>query len=161
MLNRFLKYNNRTNIKKVTSIFQKYYYSSSVIPKAPLLINGEFVESETKEYIDVINPATNKKVLQVPQATQSELLAAVQSAKNAFPGWRETPVTQRQRIMFKFLNLLHENTDRIAESIVKENGKTLVDAKGDIFRGLEVVESSCSLTPYMMGETLENLASGQ
>ena len=161
MLNRFLKFNNRTNIKKVTSIFEKYYYSSSVIPKAPLLINGEFVESETKEYIDVINPATNKKVLQVPQATQSELLAAVQSAKNAFPGWRETPVTQRQRIMFKFLNLLHENTDRIAESIVKENGKTLVDAKGDIFRGLEVVESSCSLTPYMMGETLENLASGQ
>ena len=142
--------------------FQTFIRSSSVaIPKAPLFVQGKFVESETTEYIDVVNPATNKVTLQVPQATQGELEAAVRSAKEAFHSWRGTPITQRQRIMFQFLNLLHDHTDRIAESIVMENGKTLLDAKGDIFRGLEVVESSCFLSPYMMGETLENLASGQ
>lgn len=140
---------------------QLKFSSSVAVPKAPLFVQGKFVQSETTEYIDVFNPATNNVTLRVPQATQSELEAAVRSAKEAFPSWRGTPITQRQRIMFKFLNLLHDHTDRIAESIVMENGKTLLDAKGDIFRGLEVVESSCFLSPYMMGETLENLASGQ
>eukprot|EP00943_MAST-04B_sp_MAST-4B-sp1_P007076 g7076.t1 len=150
----------RKESKVISFIIKKKYYSSNV-PKAPLLINGSFIESQTSNFIDVVNPATNKTILQVPQATQSELEAAVASAKEAFPLWRNTPITQRQRIMHQFLNLLHENTDRIAESIVLENGKTLADAKGDIFRGLEVVESSCFLSPYMMGETLENLATGQ
>ena len=140
---------------------QLKFSSSVATPKAPLFVQGKFVQSETTEYIDVFNPATNNVTLRVPQATQSELEAAVRSAKEAFPKWRGTPITQRQRIMFQFLNLLHDHTDRIAESIVMENGKTLLDAKGDIFRGLEVVESSCFLSPYMMGETLENLASGQ
>ena len=65
--------------------FQTFIRSSSVaIPKAPLFVQGKFVESETTEYIDVVNPATNKVTLQVPQATQGELEAAVRSAKEAF-----------------------------------------------------------------------------
>ena len=90
---------------------QLKFSSSVATPKAPLFVQGKFVQSETTEYIDVFNPATNNVTLRVPQATQSELEAAVRSAKEAFPKWRGTPITQRQRIMFQFLNLLHDHTD--------------------------------------------------
>jgi len=133
---------------------------SNSVPKSPLLINGQFVESTTDRWIDVINPATAEVVSRVPETTQNEMNAAVESSRHAFVDWRKTPVTARQRIMFKFLQLLNENTDEIAAEITRENGKTLADARGDIFRGVEVVETSCSLAPYIMGETLENLAQG-
>ena len=126
----------------------------------PLLIHGEFVESKAHEWIDVINPATDEVVTRVPEATQEELQSAVDSSKKAFVEWRATPVTARQRVMFNFLHLLREHTDDIAVEITKENGKTLADARGDIFRGLEVVETSCSLAPYILGDTLGNLAQG-
>lgn len=86
--------------------------------------------------------------------------AATTAAANAFKTWKEVPVQQRQRVMLKLQHLIRENVDALANSITKEQGKTLADAAGDVFRGLEVVEYTSGATASnMMGETLGNLAS--
>jgi len=125
-----------------------------------LLINGEFRDSETSDWVDVINPATQEIVSKLPECTPGEFQAAVQSAKDAFPAWRNTPVARRQRVMFKLQELIRANMDDLAANITQEQGKTLADAKGDVFRGLEVVEYSCNIAPDMMGEYVEGVAAG-
>jgi malonate-semialdehyde dehydrogenase (acetylating)/methylmalonate-semialdehyde dehydrogenase len=132
--------------------------STSNAPSVPLFINGQFVESKTNKWIDVHNPATNEVVCRTPEATQEEMRAAVDAASKAFPSWRETPISARVRIMFNLQQLIVKHTDDIAKAIVREQGKTFPDAKGDVFRGLEVVEHSCSVASLSMGETLENVS---
>lgn len=132
----------------------------STAASTKLFINGQLVESKTDRWIDVKNPATQEVVTRVPEATQAEMEAAVAAAADAFKTWGQTPVSTRQRVMFRFQQLIQENEAELAEAIVRENGKTYADAKGDIFRGFEVVEASCHLAPAMMGETLDNLARG-
>ena len=123
-------------------------------------INGEFVQSEAKEWIDILNPATQEIIGHVPCSTQSELLRAEQGAAEAFKTWREVPVQQRQRVFFALQALIKEHTEELALSITTEQGKTLPDARGDVFRGLEVVEMACNIGTLIMGETQENLAKG-
>jgi malonate-semialdehyde dehydrogenase (acetylating)/methylmalonate-semialdehyde dehydrogenase len=123
-------------------------------------INGVFEESKTDKWIDLYNPATQELVTRVPQSTPEELNRAAEGAAKAWKSWRDTPVQQRQRVFFKLQALIREHTDELAKSITIEQGKTLQDAKGDVFRGLEVVESACNMGTHLMGETLENLSSG-
>jgi len=124
----------------------------------PLFIDGEFVESNTSHWIDVHNPATQEVVSRVPLATQEEMERAVQSSEKAFKEWKEVPVSSRARMMFKYQSLVAEHMEEIAAAITKEQGKTLADARGDVFRGLEVVEHSCSTASLMLGETANNLS---
>ncbi|KAL5714334.1 hypothetical protein ACHQM5_016313 [Ranunculus cassubicifolius] len=124
------------------------------------LIGGEFVDSEATSTIDVLNPATQEVVSQVPLTTNEEFKAAVSAAKEAFPKWRNTPVTTRQRIMFKLQELIRRDMDKLALNITKEQGKTLKDAHGDVFRGLEVVEHACGMGSLQMGEFVSNVSSG-
>ena len=133
---------------------------SKSIPKVKNFINGVFEESKAKEWIEVINPASQEVVALLPQSTREELERAEKGAAEAFKTWKEVPVQQRQRVYFKFQALIREHTDELALSITTEQGKTLADAKGDIFRGLEVVETACSVGPTLLGETAENLARG-
>lgn len=121
----------------------------------PYFIDNKFVPSETKEFIELYDPATNNLVTRVPQMTDAELEAAVQSAKKAFPAWRNMSVIARQQIMFKFVNLIRENWDRLAASITLEQGKTFVDARGDVLRGLQVAEAAVGAPEFMKGEVLE------
>jgi malonate-semialdehyde dehydrogenase (acetylating)/methylmalonate-semialdehyde dehydrogenase len=125
-----------------------------------LLINGGFVESKTTEWHDVINPATQEVLAQVPFATDAEIDAAVASAKLAFKTWKNTPLAARARIMLKLQALVREHMSRIAHTLSAEQGKTLADAEGDIFRGLEVVEHACSIGSLQLGEFAENVANG-
>ncbi|MFP3701820.1 aldehyde dehydrogenase family protein, partial [Burkholderia sp. SIMBA_013] len=81
----------------------------------------------------------------VPFATVAEVDAAVRSAQAAFAEWKNTPIGVRLRIMLKLQALIRENMSRIAKTLTAEQGKTLPDAEGDIFRGLEVVEHACSI----------------
>eukprot|EP01090_Pellita_catalonica_P023328 TRINITY_DN953_c0_g1_i2.p1 TRINITY_DN953_c0_g1~~TRINITY_DN953_c0_g1_i2.p1 ORF type:complete len:540 (-),score=76.88 TRINITY_DN953_c0_g1_i2:30-1619(-) len=122
-----------------------------------LWIDNEYVESKATEFVDLKNPATQELVTRVPITTKDEMDRAVDSAAAAYPAWRDTPISARVRIMFKFQNLLQKYTDTLAENVVSEQGKTLVDAKGSVFRGLEVVEHSCSTPTLMMGETVEQV----
>jgi malonate-semialdehyde dehydrogenase (acetylating) / methylmalonate-semialdehyde dehydrogenase len=123
-------------------------------------INGKFVDSEATTWFDVINPATQELLYQVPQSSAEELKRAEEGAIQAFQQWKETPVQQRQRVFLNLQRLIREHTEELAKSITLEQGKTLQDARGDVFRGLEVVETACNVAPAMMGETLENLSRG-
>ncbi|MCH9705877.1 MAG: CoA-acylating methylmalonate-semialdehyde dehydrogenase [Proteobacteria bacterium] len=127
--------------------------------KIPLLINGKFINSRSRQSVNVSDPATQKILGQVPMATATEINRAVAEAKKAQALWRETPVPVRMRLMLDFQRLLKENLIPLAKIVAQENGKNLEDAKGDVFRGIEVVEFACSIPTLLMGEGVENVAS--
>lgn len=127
---------------------------------AKLLINGNFIESETQQWQDIINPATQEVIGRVPFATAQEVDAAIAAAQAAFSTWRETPIQVRMRIMLKLQDLIRANMKDIARVLTAEQGKTLADAEGDIQRGLEVVEHACSVGTLQMGEYAEGVARG-
>ncbi len=129
-------------------------------PSVKMLINGAFVESRSQEWREVINPATQEVLAVVPFATAAEIEAAVAAAKNAYKTWRNTPLAARARIMLKLQALVREHMSRIAQTLSAEQGKTLADAEGDVFRGLEVVEHACAIGTLQLGEFAENVAGG-
>jgi len=124
----------------------------------PLLIDGEFVTSQSEQKIDVTNPANNEVIAQAPCATDAEMQAAIASAKKAFETWKEVAVPERARVMMRYQALLKEHHDELAEILSQETGKTFADAKGDVWRGIEVVEQAMNIPALMMGETVENVA---
>lgn len=126
--------------------------------RVPLLINNEFMESKSKKWKDVINPATQEVIAEVPYATDSEMEKAVESAKAAFQSWREVPPSERARFLMKYQSLLKEHQKDLGKLISEETGKVTVDAEGDVWRGIEAVEHSCNITSMLMGETVENVA---
>ena len=125
-----------------------------------LFIDGRFVDSQSEQRIDVTNPVDNSVIAQVPCATQSEMEAAVASARKAFATWKEVPVSQRARVMLRYQQLLKDHQEEIAKILSSETGKTFEDAKGDVWRGIEVVEHAANIASLMMGETVENVARG-
>ncbi|XP_030070193.1 methylmalonate-semialdehyde/malonate-semialdehyde dehydrogenase [acylating], mitochondrial [Microcaecilia unicolor] len=132
-------------------------FSSSSVPATKLFINGKFVDSKTTEWIDIHNPATNETIGRVPKATQDEMEAAVSSCKQAFKLWTGKSILSRQQIFLRYQQLIKDNLKEIAKIITLEQGKTLADAEGDVFRGLQVVEHACSVTSLMLGETLPSI----
>ncbi|KAL4644413.1 hypothetical protein ACB092_02G163000 [Castanea dentata] len=128
--------------------------------KVPNFIGGKFVDSHGCSLIDVLNPATQEVVSQVPLTTYEEFKAAVAAAKHAFPLWKNTPITTRQRIMFKLQELIRRDIDKLAMNITLEQGKTLKGAQGDVLRGLEVVEHACGMATLQMGEFVPNASNG-
>jgi len=131
---------------------------TATTPTVPLLINGEWVESAATEFRNVVNPATQEVLARVPLATPSEVAAAVGAAHHAFASWRKTPIGARLRIMLRYQALIREHSKRIAAVLTAEQGKTLADAEGDIFRGLEVVEHAASIGTLQQGGFAENVA---
>jgi malonate-semialdehyde dehydrogenase (acetylating)/methylmalonate-semialdehyde dehydrogenase len=125
-----------------------------------LLIDGQFVESKSGEWRDVINPATQEVLARVPFATQAEVDAAVASAKQAFKTWKKTPLGARSRVFLKLQQLIRENMGELAAILTAEQGKTLPDAEGDVFRGLEVVEHASGIGNLQLGELANNVANG-
>ncbi|AYF86356.1 CoA-acylating methylmalonate-semialdehyde dehydrogenase [Pseudomonas sp. JS3066] len=134
--------------------------TSSSVPSVKLLINGEFVESKSQQWRDVVNPATQEVLARVPFATQDEMNAAVAAAQDAFKTWRKTPIGARARIFLKYQQLIRENIKELAALLTAEQGKTLPDAEGDVFRGLEVVEHAANIGTLQMGELANNVANG-
>ncbi|XP_021662398.2 methylmalonate-semialdehyde dehydrogenase [acylating], mitochondrial isoform X3 [Hevea brasiliensis] len=146
----------RKNYLSVTEPSWRQCYPTRV----PNLIGGKFVDSQSFASIDVINPATQQLVSQVPLTTNEEFRAAVFAAKRAFPSWRSTPITTRQRIMFKFQELIRREIDKLSMTITVEHGKALKDAYADVSRGLEVVEHACGLATLQIGEFVSNVSNG-
>lgn len=124
----------------------------------PQLIDGEWRESRSRELIEVSDPATQRVLALAPKATHEEIEAAIASAKAAFLTWREVPVPERARLMLRYQHLLKEHHDELAEILAEETGKTFADAKGDVWRGIEVAEHAANIASLMMGETVENVA---
>ncbi|MGP9493290.1 CoA-acylating methylmalonate-semialdehyde dehydrogenase, partial [Psychrobacter sp. AOP7-B1-24] len=123
------------------------------------LINGEFTESTTTEWIDITNPATQEVIAKVPQSTPEEIEQAVKVASEAFQSWRSTPISKRARVFLKYQELIREHMDELAALLTEEQGKTLADARGDVFRGLEVVEHASGIGNLQQGGYIENVAS--
>jgi malonate-semialdehyde dehydrogenase (acetylating) / methylmalonate-semialdehyde dehydrogenase len=125
-----------------------------------LFINGKLVESKTQQWKDVVNPATQDVLARVPFATKDEIDAAIAAAAEAFKTWKNTPLGARARIMLKLQELIRRDMKKLAACLTAEQGKTLPDAEGDVFRGLEVVEHACSIGTLSLGEFAENVAGG-
>ncbi len=134
--------------------------NTHTIPTVKLLIGGQFIESTTTEWRNIVNPATQQVLARVPMATRAEVDAAVAAGKLAFKTWRHTPIGVRARIFLKYQQLIREHMKEVAAILTAEQGKTLPDAEGDIFRGLEVVEHAANIGNLQMGELANNVATG-
>ena len=120
------------------------------------LINGELVNDSGRS-ADVYNPSTGQVIHQVPLASRETIQQAIDSAKAAFPAWRNTPAAKRAQVMFRFKQLLEQNEARISQLISEEHGKTLEDAAGELKRGIENVEYACSAPEILKGEYSRNV----
>lgn len=141
--------------KFYTFNYKGTHETPEVIRNVENFIGNEILPSKTSKWIEVHDPATNTIVCRVPESTPEELRAAVLSAQQAFPEWSSTSIMKRQQLMFKLTNLVRENMDTLAISIVTEQGKTMADARGDVLRGLQVCETACGITTQLPGEVLE------
>ena len=123
-------------------------------------INGQWTDSRTSEWRDVLNPATGETLASVPLAGSEDVNAAIEAAAAAFPDWRRTPAEDRIQSLFKLKNLLEEHIDDIARIITMENGKTFGEAKAEMRRAIENVEVACGIPMMMQGYNLEDVARG-
>ncbi|EMG0720659.1 methylmalonate-semialdehyde dehydrogenase [Listeria monocytogenes] len=121
-------------------------------------INGEWVESKTDKYEDVINPATGEVLCQVPISTRAELDQAAVVAEQAFEKWSQVAVPRRARVLFSFQQLLIQHKEELARLITLENGKNLSEARGEVQRGIENVEFAAGAPTLMMGDSLASIA---
>src|SRR5215475_12223859 len=134
--------------------------NSANLAPCPLLIGGEWLNADSVPVSPVFNPSTGDIIAETPMCAADHVNAAVEAAAAAFPAWTETPVVERARIFFKFKMLLEENFEDIVRCNTREHGKTLVESRGDVKRGIEMVEFACGVPSLMMGEHLENVARG-
>ncbi|MDQ1091073.1 malonate-semialdehyde dehydrogenase (acetylating)/methylmalonate-semialdehyde dehydrogenase [Xanthomonas sacchari] len=125
-----------------------------------LLIDGAFVESSSSQWREVVDPATQDVLARVPFATAAEVDAAVAAARRAFASWRKTPIGARARIFLAYQQLIRAHMGELAAILTREQGKTLADAEGDVFRGLEVVEQAAAIGNLQLGELANNVANG-
>ena len=123
-------------------------------------INNEWIEPKVSEYANVINPATGDVIAKTPLCGKEEVDAATKAAAAAFPGWRETPVNDRIKYLFKLRDLLINNHDEIGRIITEECGKTFGEAKAEMVRAIENVEVACGMPMMMKGEIAEDIAPG-
>ncbi|KAL7580240.1 hypothetical protein ACA910_012979 [Epithemia clementina (nom. ined.)] len=121
-------------------------------------VENKFVSSNSKSTIKVHNPATQELIGLVPNNTEEEFEKMVRKAVIAQQEWMHVSIQQRQRVMMDYQKLIRDHTEELAAWICLENGKTLADARGDVFRGLEVVESACHIAPHLLGDSLASLS---
>jgi malonate-semialdehyde dehydrogenase (acetylating) / methylmalonate-semialdehyde dehydrogenase len=123
-------------------------------------INGKHVSGSGSRQSEVFNPATGEVSAHLSNATVYETLSAISAAEVAFPAWSATPALRRARIMFKFKALLDLHANDLAKAISLEHGKTISDARGEVTRGIEVVEFSCGIPHLMKGDFNDNVGTG-
>jgi malonate-semialdehyde dehydrogenase (acetylating)/methylmalonate-semialdehyde dehydrogenase len=125
----------------------------------PVFIGGEW-RTLRGASTPVFNPSTGEVIAECPTGDAKLVDDAVQAAAAAFPAWRDTPPVERARVFFRYRQLLEANFDKLCASISREHGKTLAEARGSLFRGVENVEYACGIPSLLMGDTLENIARG-
>lgn len=137
--------------------------SSSYIPEIEAhygrlqnYIDGDWVDSESPEAIDVIDPAKNRAIAEVPLSTSSEVDDAVEAAQEAFEEWRATPPLSRARYMYRVKELMEKRYDDIARVMTQEHGKVIDEARASVRRAIDNVEVAAGITSLMMGYNLED-----
>ncbi|MBC7782425.1 MAG: CoA-acylating methylmalonate-semialdehyde dehydrogenase [Burkholderiales bacterium] len=119
---------------------------------------GKWVTSGTDRYGQVNNPSTGQAIARVPLCTADEVDAVVKTAHDALPAWAAIPVVERVRVLFKFRQIMNERYEELAKCVTREHGKTLVEARASVQRGIEVVEFACGAPSLLMGQSLGNIA---
>ena len=132
--------------------------TTPAIDTVPILSNGKWTDLRAKRFGDVFNPSTGQVIARVPFATAEQTAQVVEAASAALPGWAETPVVERARLMFRFRALLEQHFEELAALVTREHGKTLAEARAEVNRGIEVVEFACGIPSLIMGEILPNIA---
>jgi len=133
---------------------------SSAVPTLGHFIGGRPCGGRSGRAGSVFNPATGQVTANVSFASQQETRAAIQAARAALPAWSETPALQRARVLFRFKALLDTHIDELAALITSEHGKVLADARGEVTRGVEVVEFACGIPHLLKGEFSDNVGGG-
>src|SRR2546425_11595516 len=110
--------------------------------------------------LPIFNPATGQVIEQVPLSRQPDVDAAVNAAVRAFPAWSRTAVMERVRLMFRFKALLEEHFEELASIITRHHGKTLEESRGEVRRGIEVVDFACGAPTLLQGRTLRDVSAG-
>jgi malonate-semialdehyde dehydrogenase (acetylating) / methylmalonate-semialdehyde dehydrogenase len=128
--------------------------------KVPHYIDGRWVESNAREWSEIVNPATGESLGKVPLSDAGEVTKAIDAAAAAYPAWRRTPPEDRIQPLFKLKQLLEEHVDDISRLITQENGKTFTEAKAEMRRAIENVEVACGIPTLMQGYNLEDVARG-
>jgi len=128
--------------------------------RVPNYVNGEWRESSSADWQDVVNPATGEALASVPLSSRSEVAQVIEVAAAAFPAWRRTPPEDRIQPLFKLKPLLEEHLGELARIITLENGKTLAESKAELRRAIENVEVACGIPMMMQGYNLEDVARG-
>jgi malonate-semialdehyde dehydrogenase (acetylating) / methylmalonate-semialdehyde dehydrogenase len=128
--------------------------------KVPHYIDGQWVESNAREWSEILNPATGESLGKVPLSDASEVTKAIDAAAAAYPAWRRTPPEDRIQPLFKLKQLLEEHIDDVSRLITQENGKTFTEAKAEMRRAIENVEVACGIPVMMQGYNLEDVARG-
>jgi malonate-semialdehyde dehydrogenase (acetylating)/methylmalonate-semialdehyde dehydrogenase len=123
-------------------------------------VNGKWVASKSAELLDVVNPATTEVMARVPLSTAEEVETAIQAAKDAFGEWRETPPVTRARYLFRLRDLMEDEFEDLARTIVQEVGKCIDEARGEVRRAIENVEVAAGIPSLMMGYNAEDIAVG-
>lgn len=123
-------------------------------------IDGRPQAGRSGRYAEGFNPATGEVATSIPLASPDEVDAAVAAARAAFPAWSETPALKRARILFNFKALLDRHQDELAELITREHGKVFSDAKGEVARGIEVVEFACGAPQLLKGQYTDQIGGG-
>lgn len=122
-------------------------------------VNGTITEASTRSAA-IFNPALGQQSAEVSLASQAEVESAIAVAKAAFPAWANTSPLNRSRVLFRFKMLLEERIDELARVVTAEHGKVFEDAKGEIIRGMEVVEFACGIPQLLKGEFTEQVGTG-
>jgi malonate-semialdehyde dehydrogenase (acetylating)/methylmalonate-semialdehyde dehydrogenase len=123
-------------------------------------INGKTLDGTSGRFGDVFNPAQGSVSARVPLASVAEVDAAVAAARAAFPAWSETAPIKRARVLFKFKELLDRHHDELAELITREHGKVFSDAKGEVMRGIEIVEFACGIPNLLKSDFTDQIGGG-
>ncbi|WP_299941901.1 CoA-acylating methylmalonate-semialdehyde dehydrogenase [uncultured Nitratireductor sp.] len=123
-------------------------------------VNGMHYDGDSDRISAVFNPATGVQTAAVRLATKAEIDSVVELAASAQTAWGTTPPAKRAQVMFRFRDLLNRHIDELAELLSAEHGKTLADAKGEIARGIEVVEFVCGIPQLLKGEYSGQVAGG-
>jgi malonate-semialdehyde dehydrogenase (acetylating)/methylmalonate-semialdehyde dehydrogenase len=124
------------------------------------LVGGRWTPAMTEDTLAVVNPATGEEIDRVPMSSRADVDAAVAAARTAFAGWSRTPVMERVRLLFRFKELLERHVDELAAVVTRHHGKTLDEARGEVRRGIEVVDFACGAPTLLQGRTLRDVSAG-
>ncbi len=125
-----------------------------------VFVGGKWQDTRSGQYMAITNSSTGEVMAEAPKCTEQEVNAAVEAAAGAYPTWRDTPVSRRVQVMFKYREILDKHLHELAVLLSTEMGKTYSEARGDVLKAIEVVELACAVPVTMQGDSLMNVSAG-